>query len=191
MTETPDTILNASESIPTAAGGMLAPILALRRNKEIDRFMKFLVVGTIGAVIDYGTYTGINALGVFDSVRIMLPFTLAVTGVGIAGAIGFTCAVISNFLWNRFWTYPDSRSKPIAFQLLTFFVVNAAGLLIRTPIIETLHQPLGWLAGLIVPSLSSSISIWIGESGAWAIAVIIVLFWNFFINRYWTYNDVD
>ena len=24
-----------------------------------------------------------------------------------------------------------------------------------------------------------------------AIAVIIVMFWNFFANRYWTYNDVD
>jgi putative flippase GtrA len=24
-----------------------------------------------------------------------------------------------------------------------------------------------------------------------AIAVIIVMFWNFFINRYWTYGDVE
>jgi putative flippase GtrA len=23
-----------------------------------------------------------------------------------------------------------------------------------------------------------------------AIAVIVVMFWNFFVNRYWTYNDV-
>jgi putative flippase GtrA len=23
------------------------------------------------------------------------------------------------------------------------------------------------------------------------IATIVVLFWNFFVNRYWTYSDVD
>jgi len=24
-----------------------------------------------------------------------------------------------------------------------------------------------------------------------AIAVVIVMFWNFFVNRYWTYSDVE
>jgi putative flippase GtrA len=31
----------------------------------------------------------------------------------------------------------------------------------------------------------------LGENLALATVVIIVLFWNFFINRYWTYNDVE
>jgi putative flippase GtrA len=30
-----------------------------------------------------------------------------------------------------------------------------------------------------------------GENLTLAIAVLIVLFWNFFVNRYWTYNDVE
>jgi putative flippase GtrA len=24
-----------------------------------------------------------------------------------------------------------------------------------------------------------------------AVAVLVVMFWNFFVNRYWTYSDVD
>ena len=31
----------------------------------------------------------------------------------------------------------------------------------------------------------------LGGNLALAAAVIIVLFWNFFANRYWTYADVD
>jgi putative flippase GtrA len=30
-----------------------------------------------------------------------------------------------------------------------------------------------------------------GENLTLAIAVLIVLFWNFFVNRYWTYSDVE
>jgi putative flippase GtrA len=169
---------------------MLARVLAVRHHKEAGRFAKFLVVGTVGAVIDYGVYTAVNAVGLFEQVHLSLPL-ITITGVGIAGAVGFICAVISNFLWNRYWTYPDSRSKPVTAQLFTFFVVNVVGLLIRTPVIEFLHRPLGTLAARVIPSLSEGTTTWLGESEAWAIAVIIVLFWNFFVNRYWTYNDVE
>ncbi len=31
----------------------------------------------------------------------------------------------------------------------------------------------------------------IGTNIAQGIAVVIALFWNFFANRYWTYNDVE
>ena len=43
----------------------------------------------------------------------------------------------------------------------------------------------------IIPSLKVDTATWLGESIAWALAVVIVMFWNFFVNRYWTYNDVD
>jgi putative flippase GtrA len=31
----------------------------------------------------------------------------------------------------------------------------------------------------------------LGNNIALATAVVIVMFWNFFVNRYWTYRDVD
>ena len=31
----------------------------------------------------------------------------------------------------------------------------------------------------------------LGENAALAVSVVVVMFWNFFANRYWTYNDVE
>jgi putative flippase GtrA len=31
----------------------------------------------------------------------------------------------------------------------------------------------------------------LGYNAAKVIATIVVLFWNFFVNRYWTYSDVE
>ncbi|MEN8098251.1 MAG: GtrA family protein [Chloroflexota bacterium] len=133
--------------------------------REMERFLKFLVVGTIGFILDFGI------------------LTLLYRGLGWplipSNVVSFSSAVISNFTWNRFWTYPDSRSKPMSDQLLSFFVVNIAGLGINTAILWLL-EPVGrnWLGDF-------------GYSFAKAIATIVVLFWNFFVNRYWTYSDVD
>jgi putative flippase GtrA len=30
----------------------------------------------------------------------------------------------------------------------------------------------------------------IGHNAALAISMVLILFWNFFINRYWTYADI-
>lgn len=188
MSDTAD-ILNP-ESPHTPPRGLAERVKALLQNKEFERFSKFLVVGTVGAVIDFGTFRGLDALNWFQSVQIMLPFGLPLTEPGITGGISFTLAVISNFFWNRYWTYPDSRSKPLAWQFGTFFVVNVAGLLIRVPILEFLSVPFGNLAYKFLPQLGQQSLTAVGRSAAWALAVTIVLFWNFFVNRYWTYSDV-
>lgn len=164
-------------------------VRALLQNKEFERFSKFFVVGGIGAVIDFTTFRVTR--GLLGEVHLGLPFGLALTGVGVSGAIAFTLAVISNFIWNRYWTYPDSRSKPLVGQLTQFFAVNIVGIIIRVPLLELLSAPLSRLTGRILTTLSADATISIGESLAWAIAVVVVLFWNFFVNRYWTYNDVE
>jgi putative flippase GtrA len=181
---------------PASSDGLMARVRGFIKNKEFERFWKFAVVGAIGAVIDFGTYTGLLALGWLDNAEVTITWQIALTDVGIAGAIAFTLAVISNFIWNRYWTYPDSRSKSVASQLVTFFLVNIVGILIRIPILELLSQPLDRLIHNVVPGIAELVANMvreggIGESAAWALAVVIVMFWNFFVNRYWTYNDVD
>lgn len=67
------------------------------REKEAERFFKFLVVGTIGFAVDFG----------------LLTFLVEIVGLVpvLANTFSFSAAVVSNFTWNRYWTYPDSRSK--------------------------------------------------------------------------------
>jgi putative flippase GtrA len=96
----------------------------------------------------------------------------------------------SNFLWNRYWTYPDSRSKPLAHQASQFFFVNLIGLLIRTPIFVVLENPLGDLFNQLPASLHIPAEK-LGHNAALAFAVGTVMLWNYIINRHWTYNDVE
>jgi putative flippase GtrA len=104
----------------------------------------------------------------------------------------FTLAITSNFIWNRLWTYPDSRSKPITYQLLTFFIVNVVGLGIRTPIFNGLETPFRQmfdnLSFLPIGIIDADR---LGYTFALGVAVVVVMFWNFLINRIWTYNDVE
>jgi putative flippase GtrA len=179
-----------TSSTPTSSPvGLIERARALLASKEFERFWKFLVVGTVGAVIDFGTFRGLDALNWFESVKLPLPLGLSLSEAGITGGIAFILAVISNFIWNRYWTYPDSRSKSLFSQFVTFAGVNAIGLLIRVPILELASVPLGNLGRLILPQLGDQM-VGFGRIAAWGIAVVIVLFWNFFVNRYWTYNDV-
>ncbi|MCK4899424.1 MAG: hypothetical protein KAS38_11630, partial [Anaerolineales bacterium] len=62
------------------------------------------------------------------------------------------------------------------------------GLAIRTPLFAFLDKRLSTLFG---STQLSSHAEFIGHNLALAIAVVVVMFWNFFANRYWTYNDVD
>jgi putative flippase GtrA len=108
-----------------------------------------------------------------------------------AGGISFVCAIISNFFWNRYWTYPDSRSRPLTRQLAMFAIVNVAGLAIRLPILHYLETPMrNFFLGRLPadPPVSAA---FLAKNGTLAVAVSLVMLWNFFVNRYWTYNDVD
>ena len=151
-------------------------MILLKDVKERERFLKFAVVGVIGAVIDFG-------------VMKLLTQTVDMPLV-TAGTISFICAIISNFIWNRYWTYPDSRSRPITRQLVMFFAVNIAGVAIRIPILHFVEPPLlNLLEGMGIGGPSSAELL--AKNLTLALAVGIVMLWNFFVNRYWTYNDVD
>ncbi len=144
--------------------------------KERNRFLKFAAVGTLGAIIDFGVMNLLTHL--FD-----MPLVYA-------GTISFTCAVISNFVWNRLWTYPESRSRPLLNQLGMFFIVNTAGVAIRIPILHYVEPPMLKFFEDIFHTSHNTAEFY-AKNITLAAAVGIVMLWNFFVNRYWTYNDID
>jgi putative flippase GtrA len=148
-----------------------------RDPRERTRFLKFAVVGVIGAVVDFG-------------IANLLIYVFHVNLV-VAGTISFICAIISNFTWNRLWTYPDSRSKSPLVQFIQFSVINVLGLAIRVPILkfgEPLLLHLFESLPFQIPFFSPD---FLAKNMTLAIAVIVVMFWNFFVNRYITYSDVE
>ncbi len=150
--------------------------MILSNSKERNRFYKFALVGALGAAIDFGV---MNLLSHLTNMSLVY-----------AGTISFTCAVFSNFTWNRFWTYPESRSRPLINQLLMFFLVNTAGVAIRIPTLHYVEPPvLHFFEGVFHTSTKSAE--FYANNITLAAAVGIVMVWNFFVNRYWTYNDID
>ncbi|NLG49117.1 MAG: GtrA family protein [Chloroflexi bacterium] len=131
---------------------------------EAIRFIKFGIVGAIGAMVDFGILNlGIQVFGLEK---------------WLANTFSFAAAVLSNFTWNRLWTFPESRAQPLFKQLFQFLLVNMVGYVINQLIFLSLDR-------------------WVFDGwGAWgynlskAIAIGVVLFWNFGINRIWTYREI-
>lgn len=85
--------------------------------------------------------------------------------------ISFLLAVINGFSWNKFWTFEDS-SKKIKTQFVKFLIISLIWLLITL-----------WLMYLFVDILKINYLI------SKALTSIIVLFWNYFWNKVWTFKD--
>jgi putative flippase GtrA len=150
--------------------------------KELTRFLKFSVVGTLGAVIDFGVLNLLVQLAGFPKV--------------LANVCSFSAAVLSNFTWNRLWVYPETRGEPLRKQFVQFAMVNLIGLGINTIIFYGSDQ---WILGEegLLKGPVASLAAMVGMShfdfalnGAKVIATSIVLFWNFFVNRLWTFQHV-
>jgi dolichol-phosphate mannosyltransferase len=91
----------------------------------------------------------------------------------IAATISFTVAVINNYFLNKHWTFKN-KSKEHAKQFVGFLLVSIVGLLINLAVMYALTE---WLF------------VWYLLSKA--IAAIIVLFWNFFMNKYVTFKEYE
>jgi putative flippase GtrA len=164
-----------------------------QRQKEVARFLRFALVGISGAVIDISLVYMLQAT--------ILPPIPGTINVIIATAIAFITAVVSNFTWTRLWVYPDSRSKSIRRQLAMFTMISVIGGVTRTAWIAFSHSFIG---ELLMPAALPFIQIFrpgyvpgplatekLGTLIALLIAMVIVMLWNFFANRYWTYNDIQ
>lgn len=155
--------------------------------KEAKRFAKFLVVGTLGFIIDFGTLTFL--VEVVDLPGLVSENTQfsEMVGLVLANTISFSLAVISNFTLNRFWTYPESRSIRKRVQLPQFTAVSIAGLVINN-VIFAMSVPLFDRVISAAEIIPDAIDAYIPAK---MLATVVVLFWNFFINRYWTYRHID
>ncbi|MBI1879940.1 MAG: GtrA family protein [Chloroflexi bacterium] len=135
------------------------------RPKEFNRFAKFAIVGTLGAIIDFGLLNLMRGVFGWDLIW--------------ANTLSVSVAILSNFIWNRYWTFPESRTRKKRIQLPQFALVNFIGLLINN---------------LIVVGIDAVLIAHVGEPWSYniakAVAIGVVLFWNFGINRLWTYRGL-
>lgn len=133
--------------------------------KELRRFVKFGLVGALGAIIDIGLLNLLRGVFGWDLIW--------------ANTASVSAAIISNFIWNRYWTFPESRARKKRRQLPQFALVNLIGLLLNN---------------LIVVGIDALLVSILGEPWSYNVAKIVaigvVFFWNFAVNRLWTYRGL-
>jgi putative flippase GtrA len=88
----------------------------------------------------------------------------------IANSMGFILASISNYYLNRIWTF-HSADPEIGWQFSKFLFVALVGLLINNGIVYLLTERF-------------RINFYIAKFGA----IVIVFFWNFFVNYIYTFT---
>ena len=145
----------------------MSRLIEFASNGEMNRFLKFAIVGTLGAIVDFS----------------VLNLLVLIFGVPkeFANLISVTCAIFSNFTWNRLWTFPESRDHPVHVSFGKFALVNLVGLAINQ-FIFVMTDSL-FFDGIFPHPIDYNF--------AKIAAVVVVLFWNFFANRRWTYREIE
>ena len=131
---------------------------------EIQRFFRFLVVGLSGTILDFGILITLKWLGM---------------GTLLAATLSFSAGLVNNFIWNYHWTYSDFHHDRPARQFGQFALVSGLGLALNN---------------LCVLSLESLAAAWMPDPSlaylpAKAAATGVVVFWNYFANRHWTFKN--
>lgn len=163
--------------------------IARQQPKEVKRFIKFLVVGTVGFIVDFGGFNLFHWLGVGPWLAAhVLPLPELVTHPEIIEqSLSFCAGVLSNFTWNYFWIYPEARDANQAKKITKFVIVSVAGLILGVPIFSV---ALTAAKSLVATMGLSTLQFNLAGNIALVCRVGVLLFWNFFVNRYWTYRDV-
>lgn len=147
--------------------------IVVSNRKEFKRFFKFAVVGALGSVTDITVLNILVQLFGFNKI--------------VANMFSVATAIIQNFLFNRYWTFPESRQRNLPKQLVQFTLVNLAGLGINTLIFGFVDHLLihYWQA-----HFGESLGFTLSYNFAKLFAIGVVLFWNFAANRLWTYRGL-
>lgn len=122
----------------------------------VVKFIKFGLVGATGVVVDFG-------------ITWILKEWARVNRY-VASSVGFFCAVISNYILNRIWTF-ESHDSAVGLQFAKFFGVALVGLAINNSLIYYFHE-------------RRKISFYVAK----AIATGIVVLWNFGVNYLITFK---
>jgi putative flippase GtrA len=140
----------------------------LLRAPGFQQFLKFCVVGASSFAID----VGISYILTFQFHRWWV----------LAKTISFALAVTNGFIWNRLWTFQAVGLRRKREQYAMFFSVNIVGYILNLTIMKAVFF--------------FATGTWRGQhptKPVWAAATLaataIVVFWNFFANKHWTFKD--
>ena len=162
-------------------------------HKIVRQFLKFCAIGGISTVIDLGLHYllmfRLSIAGILVSERVGTYVWSVLHGArGLATGQDITdaafaplkvpvvaLAILNSYYWNRRWTFRVQTKGGHASMITKFYVIALIGALLNVTIGTTLNRMLQ------MPPEQS----WAGAS---VIAVVVVVFWNFFGQKLWTFG---
>ncbi|MBV8148764.1 MAG: GtrA family protein [Candidatus Eremiobacteraeota bacterium] len=134
----------------------------LVEHRGVRQFVKFGIVGASGFLVN---------LVVFTILQRIIPDHARPLQYDIIYSLAFLAGGISNYYFNRRWTFRSSGHA--VREGAQFLTVSAVALVV----------------GLIVSAL---VSPWLGHGHkTWFVATVAGIFVNFFMNKYWTFKHVQ
>lgn len=143
-------------------------ISAVAQRPGTRQFVKFCIVGASSFVVDCGFFFLFHEY-------FHIPWVIART-------ISFTLAVTNGYVWNRTWTFRSAEKQSHQRQYAMFYGVNLVGwalniLIMKLVFLAISHQ---WTYPRPKPMESFV---------AMVIASAIVVIWNYFANKHWTFRS--
>ncbi len=129
------------------------------RFERSKTFIKFSVVGVTGVVVNLVSFTILMTLGLSKF---------------IASPVAIELSIISNFLFNNFWTFSARGSGgKIHIRGLRFNIISVVALVVSycTFLLLSMIDPTG------IPQIHQ------------AVGIVPATFINYFLNAYWTFKD--
>lgn len=131
-----------------------------KKQSLLLEMIKYGAVGAISTIIDY----------------LLLNFSYYLLGnqaslLWLSTGIGFTGGMINGYFLNSRWTFAYNTRGKEATKLSQFAIVSLIGL---------------GLTELIV--LNFSLKFGLEKNVSKLISVVIVFFWNYFANKFWTFK---
>lgn len=119
---------------------------------ESKRFIKFLIVGGTGFIVQIAVQEATIYLGITDYLtRILVNFNLVKDFTSVSHSIGAgfgaEAAIISNFLFNNFWTFDDTRKlkekSRFIVRAIKFNVASLGSILIQSIVVLIAEKTIG------------------------------------------------
>jgi putative flippase GtrA len=159
-------------------GGIFVASIIGRRIPIVWQIAKFVLIGGLNTLVDVGVLAAIiaffrNLSGAEPDLIVLDTALLSVTAYSFYKAFSFLVANINSFVWNKYWTFSDTRkSTPVnhSTQFAQFFLVSLIGFFLNNLFASYIFVSVSPMAGL-------NISQW-ALIGA-AFGSIAGLAWNF------------
>lgn len=137
-----DRTLGRSKIAPLEYIVNLLKYIIIARIVELQRVIKFLIVGGTGFLIQlllqessYRLGLALFLVSVFNSIQGLHSANIDATAQGVAAGIGAEGAILSNFLINNFWTFSDTaqlkNSSPFIVKLVKFNIASLLSILLQ------------------------------------------------------------